>query len=722
MDSVVTEADVVNRYGSRYSQGQQPANTHTPQSLRSAIASIPGKAGNAIRALIDGGLVKIHTAAEIPARILGDAFYSQAEGAQSEYEVQPETARNRTIDGAELRALRRAAAGIEAPGRGITFTVADDGRAIVTGPPRVKVPTRFQRFADEHGLTLVVRRSGEAYANANAAMPLDYREAGALYFGEMPGRITYDRTGKTRFSADRGRIRAYVDPQDGTVHIIADNIPQDWTASQIEGLVKHEVAVHVMHLGKSDAEFQKILKAADGMRQMGNKAMQAAFARVPEDTKPEHVLEEGLAYYIEAHPKSTFTQRVRAWFRKALRKVGAAFAGSERFRVFAWANSLTENDLIQMAHDALLAADTTVIANNRSGTTVIDYGNKQDGAAVLASMFDAPLEEAKRQYAEVEKAYGGETAWEKAKADGKTKLNYRQWVQVRTPLFKAWFGDWEAAANATASRAARTLDQARELATKFVNQPIENLSTKLRATVSNGNLGKMTSGSATLKSSNAVDHALAVANLDQLFRHALLNTSHADRKGEPTIKAIRRYVAPMIGHDGNVVMVKMTVKETTGPNEPNPLYSVESIDVEKPALDAPQSGIERGIENRQPPQAGLTESVRRLLDRVKAGASKVIDPVTKEPMVVYHGTYSDFSEFDPSRAGENGISSARYAIEFTSDPYVASHYAGASSQYEDLGHDAGNVMPVFIKVDNPFIVTKAIHAGITMWRMEFLTR
>jgi hypothetical protein len=139
-----------------------------------------------------------------------------------------------------------------------------------------------------------------------------------------------------------------------------------------------------MHLGKSDAEFQKILKAADGMRQMGNKAMQAAFARVPEDTKPEHVLEEGLAYYIEAHPKSTFTQRVRAWFRKALRKVGAAFAGSERFRVFAWANSLTENDLIQMAHDALLAADTTVIANNRSGTTVIDYGNKQDGAAVLA--------------------------------------------------------------------------------------------------------------------------------------------------------------------------------------------------------------------------------------------------------------------------------------------------------------------------------------------------
>ena len=26
---------------------------------------------------------------------------------------------------------------------------------------------------------------------------------------------------------------------------------------------------------------------------------------------------------------------------------------------------------------------------------------------------------------------------------GETELDYRQWVQVRTPSFKAWFGDWE---------------------------------------------------------------------------------------------------------------------------------------------------------------------------------------------------------------------------------------------------------------------------------------
>lgn len=42
-----------------------------------------------------------------------------------------------------------------------------------------------------------------------------------------------------------------------------------------------------------------------------------------------------------------------------------------------------------------------------------------------------------------EKRLGGRAAYDAAKTAGKTGLNYRQWVQVRTPEFKAWFGDWE---------------------------------------------------------------------------------------------------------------------------------------------------------------------------------------------------------------------------------------------------------------------------------------
>ena len=68
--------------------------------------------------------------------------------------------------------------------------------------------------------------------------------------------------------------------------------------------------------------------------------------------------------------------------------------------------------------------------------TTADAGNNQD------VLFQAATEEA-RQFEEVAAQYGGEAAYEQAKADGETVLTYRQWVQVRTPAFKEWFGDWE---------------------------------------------------------------------------------------------------------------------------------------------------------------------------------------------------------------------------------------------------------------------------------------
>ena len=48
-----------------------------------------------------------------------------------------------------------------------------------------------------------------------------------------------------------------------------------------------------------------------------------------------------------------------------------------------------------------------------------------------------------QEFAATAKQYGGEAAYEQAKVAGETELDYRQWVQVRTPSFKAWFGDWE---------------------------------------------------------------------------------------------------------------------------------------------------------------------------------------------------------------------------------------------------------------------------------------
>ncbi|EGF10879.1 hypothetical protein HMPREF9123_1350 [Neisseria bacilliformis ATCC BAA-1200] len=86
------------------------------------------------------------------------------------------------------------------------------------------------------------------------------------------------------------------------------------------------------------------------------------------------------------------------------------------------------------------------------------YPNAQNGRGriphdgndtTVAPLFqDMTAEQA--QFEETEAAYGGREAYEAAKAEGRTELDYRQWVQVRTPAFKEWFGDWENdAANAS---------------------------------------------------------------------------------------------------------------------------------------------------------------------------------------------------------------------------------------------------------------------------------
>jgi hypothetical protein len=74
-------------------------------------------------------------------------------------------------------------------------------------------------------------------------------------------------------------------------------------------------------------------------------------------------------------------------------------------------------------------------------------------AAERLSYYDKPLfaldadePEAVRQFNEVESRYKGTAQW-LIEPNGKpTNLTEWQWVQVRTPLFKERFGDWEAVA------------------------------------------------------------------------------------------------------------------------------------------------------------------------------------------------------------------------------------------------------------------------------------
>lgn len=292
--------------------------------------------------------------------------------------------------------------------------------------------------------------------------------------------------------------------------------------------------------------------------------------------------------------------------------------------------------------------------------------------------------------------------------------------QTKTPAFKRWFGDWEAVSAATPVRRVSTLNEARGAAKQFVGRELRNTSTEINATVSGNTLEKMTSQSATAKSASPADHALAVANLDRLFASAQLDNSHQDEKGEPTIRAIHRFVSPMIALDGRVLAVKMTVKETVSDKQPNPLYTVEAIDVEKPALEAPrQSGIERDAVTGTSPQAGFAKSVERLLEAVKRGASTVV-AADGRPRVMYHTTTAaGFSQFKRGSRdigmhfGTQGQARDRFDIKLDADPY--------GPELRDVRHAT---MPVYLNIRNPLrmedlgvweswsLLDGLLHAGI----------
>ena len=51
--------------------------------------------------------------------------------------------------------------------------------------------------------------------------------------------------------------------------------------------------------------------------------------------------------------------------------------------------------------------------------------------------------EAKKQIATIRDRYKGTPQWLKAPNGNSSNLNELQWLLVRTPNFKRWFGDWE---------------------------------------------------------------------------------------------------------------------------------------------------------------------------------------------------------------------------------------------------------------------------------------
>lgn len=273
-------------------------------------------------------------------------------------------------------------------------------------------------------------------------------------------------------------------------------------------------------------------------------------------------------------------------------------------------------------------------------------------------------------------------------------------MQVRTPRFKAWFGDWEIAAQPL--RPARSFSQAREAAQAFISTPLRS-SDGVVATVSRNNLDKMLSASAAHKSESSIEHALAVANLDVLFRSAVTGWTKTDREGDPNIKAIRRMFA-LMRVDGQARLVKLTVKEFRQESQGNKVYSVESLEVGSASpvpemVDADGANSSRLLTG---PTGLVDKLITALQDFNVNGASKVID-ANGEPLIMYRMT-----NFEPENATGHTF--------WSSHPAVANSYMKTDPRYNYRGMTAFIRASQVIDAEGHQTNKRAGHAAI--WNAE----
>lgn len=225
----------------------------------------------------------------------------------------------------------------------------------------------------------------------------------------------------------------------GKSYIVADAMGSQ---AEVEAAIFHE---HFTHGGLRTLYGKDLANKLDdmlfksggivGVRMQAKKqgidlsAYESALANNPnisEENKKRILMEELLAHM--AHTTGTL--------RRKLEEVLGAIRQWLRDNGFAELANLRASDIAHTLRQSRYAMASVGQASR---------GNIKTSSGLMFSRNTTPnsKEESQRQFAATEKAYGGRTAYDQAKSEGNTKLSYQQWVQVRTPAFKEWFGDWE---------------------------------------------------------------------------------------------------------------------------------------------------------------------------------------------------------------------------------------------------------------------------------------
>ena len=373
---------------------------------------------------------------------------------------------------------------------------------------------------------------------------------------------------------------------------------------------------------------------------------------------------------------------------------------------------------------------------------IVTFNGKQAASApapanagVRFSRSGSPDAEVQRQFKETERAYGGKAAYDRAKAAGKTKLTHGQWVQVRTPNFKAWFGDWEAVRaqerlDAMEPVQVRVPDAWRGLGHAELRQKMaEELDRMVRekTQIEHPELGMIRVGRAGAKKSQSTSRdpakVLVSADLENVLPAAFHARSDAPDTKEQGVHGYSTLLA-RVDVDGSELIASFSVRQQQDGawyyntvtlkdvQNKTPVASPRDTPIAGERATSANIGVSKekaqdsygspGALSRplgETPIAGLSDFIRRPLARVNPEAvSKVVDSATGEPLVVYHGTAADFDAFDNKKTGVNDRG-------LWGRGHYFSAFVNSANSYALRQGDGARIIPSYVSIKNSFVLT-----------------
>ena len=269
--------------------------------------------------------------------------------------------------------------------------------------------------------------------------------------------------------------------------------------------------------------------------------------------------------------------------------------------------------------------------------------------------------------AEVRSLYEGTPQWMKAPNGEPTNLDERQWLQVRTPAFKKWFGDWVSLwrYQEVAKAFSEIVNGAEEATVRNLRSDLEEYGGTPDVTFIWGDDKKGLLHIGSRRGSAVVQKVIDAVVTGEITKHVPgKKTVHLERDGYEAVLSLDEH-----GEKKTWLLTGWKIKE---PDVSGEVGTQSGTTQTGPTFSRSDLG------------AGSKFSIESLFESVKSSVSKIVDE-NGEPLVAYHNTNRNFKVFN-----------LKYVR--TSNEIQAFFFMDRPDEYDEYGKIR---YPVFLNVRNP---------------------